>query len=197
MATFSRFFLSAYAQPELMHRKSAICVFLACLLGGGLGGCGSSGEESAPPRDPARELAHWYQGVEAAVQRMEAKQRHFIRFRVGAPPPKSGLVALSPAGARAGEVARRAAVQLDAATALTAEDAAGLYCYFFAFYADLETAPDKSEFELVIDNLVKTESSFSESASAVRDSADALRNAMLDAERTDRSGRQVAAAAFC
>jgi hypothetical protein len=179
----------------LLHTRNAICVFLACLLLGGLDGCGNGGDETVPSEDPVKELAHWFHGVEAAVTRMEEKQSGFSQFRVGAPPAKSGLVAISPAGAKAGETAKGAAEQLDAATALTAAEAAGLYCYFFAFYVDLESSPDEKEFEVVINNLVKP--SFSASAAEVRESADALRKAMLEAEKAGGQGPEVAAAIFC
>jgi hypothetical protein len=181
----------------LLHTKSVICVFLACLLLWGLGGCGGGGEATAPPINPAKELAQWFKSVEAAVTRMEEKQSGFTQFQVSRPPAKSGLVALSPAGAKAGEGAKGAADQLDAATTLNAEEAAGLYCYFFAFYVDLESSPDEKEFEVVINNLVKANLTSSASAAEVRESADALRMAMLEAEKTGGRGPEVAAANFC
>jgi hypothetical protein len=150
-----------------------------------------------PPEDPVKELTHWFKGVEAAVTRMEEKQSGFTQFRVDTPPAKSGLVAISPGGAKAGETGKGAADQLDAATALTAEEAAGLYCYFFAFYVDLESSPDEKEFEVVIANLVKASLPSSASAAEVRKSADALRKAMLEAEKAGRQGPEVAAAIFC
>jgi hypothetical protein len=177
--------------------RRVICVFLACLLLGGPGGCGSGGEDTAPPEDPARELAQWFRSVDAAVTRIEEKQRGFAQFRVSSPPAKGKLFALSPAGAKAGVEAKGAADQLDAATSLTAEEAAGLYCYFFAFYVDLESSPEEREFELVINNLVKASLSPSASAAEVRESADALRKAMLGAEQAGRRGAEVAAAGFC
>jgi hypothetical protein len=187
----------AYAQTDLLHTKSVISVCLACLFLGGLSGCGSGGEDTAPPQNPAKELAHWFQGVEAAVTRMEEKQRGFTRFRVSSPPARSGLVALSPAGAKAGDLGKRAADRLDAATALTAEEASGLYCYFFAFYVDLESSPDEKEFQMVILNLVKTRLSSPASPQEVRESALALREAMIAAEKAGGRAPEVAAAGFC
>lgn len=167
----------------------------ACLLLAGMIGCGSGGDESGG--NPKRELRQWYVGVEESVAAMERKQRGFTRFRVSEPPEGSEIVSLSPAGARAGEKASGAARQLDAATALTAEEAAGLYCYFFAFYVDLEFSPDEEEFEVVIYNLVKARLSPSASADEVRESAARLRKAMIAAEKADGRGGEVAAATFC
>jgi hypothetical protein len=180
-----------------VHTKTVIAAAIACLLLAGLDGCGSGSEGSAPPQDPAKELARWFHGVEAAVARMEEKQRGFTQFRVDRPPAKSQLVALSPVGVEVGEIADAAAAQLDAATVLTGGEAAGLYCYFFAFYVDLESSPDEEEFELVINNLVKTKLSSSSSRAEVRESADALREAMMEAEKAGGRSRQAAAAAFC
>jgi hypothetical protein len=179
----------------LLHTKSVICVVL-CLLVAGLDACGSGGESTAP-KDPAKELARWFKGVEEAVARMEQKQRGFTQFKVDQAPPKRNLVALSPAGAKAGETALGAAEQLDAATALSGDEAAGLYCYFFAFYVDLESSPDEEEFEVVINNLVKTKLLASSAAADVGESADALREAMIKAEKAGGRGAEVAAAGFC
>lgn len=180
----------------MLHTKNVICVFLASLLLAGLGACGSAGESTAP-KDPAKELARWFKGVEEAVARMEQKQRGFTQFEVDQAPPKKDLVGLSPAGAKAGETALGAAEQLDAATALSSDEAAGLYCYFFAFYVDLESSPDEEEFEVVINNLVKAELPASSSAAEVGESADALREAMIEAEKAGGRGPEVAAAGFC
>jgi hypothetical protein len=180
----------------LLHAKSIRYVALACLLLAGLSGCGSGGESTAP-RDPAKELARWFKGVEEAVARMEQKQRGFTQFDVHRAPPKRGLVGLSPAGAKAGETALGAADQLDAATTLSSDEAAGLYCYFFAFYVELESSPDEDEFEVVIDNLVKRKLPASSSAAEVGESADALREAMIEAEKAGGRGSEVAAAGFC
>jgi len=180
----------------LLHTKGAIAA-LTCLLLAGLGGCGTGGEETAAPRDPARELARWFGSVEAAVARKEEKQRDFTGFQVGPPPQAGGIRALSPAGAEAGKRAEHAVDKLDAATGLSAGQAAGLYCYFFAFYAGLETVPAKKEFEVVIGNLVKTESSLSAPASEVRESADALHQAMTEVEKAGGRAPDVAAAGFC
>jgi len=129
---------------------------------------------------------------------MERKQRGFTRFHVaGQPPAKSDLLELSPTGVEAGETARDAASQLDAATDLTGEEAAGLYCYFFAFYVDLESSPDKEEFEVVIFNLVKARVSPSATQAEVNRSADALREAMIKAEKRGGRAAEVAAAVFC
>jgi hypothetical protein len=180
----------------LLHTKSVICVVLASLLLAGLGACGSGGESTAL-QNPAKELARWFKGVEAAVARMEQKQRGFTQFKVDQPPPKRDLAGLSPTGAKAGETALGAAEQLDASTALSSDEAAGLYCYFFAFYVDLESSPDEKEFEVVINNLVKTELSASSSPAEVGESADALREAMIEAEKAGGRGPEVAAAGFC
>lgn len=170
---------------------------VTCLLVAALGGCGSGGESTLPPPDPAKELARWFKGVEAAVARKEQNQREFTRFRVSRPPPVKGLVELSPAGARAGETAARAAARLDAATTLSAAEASGLYCYFFSFYVDLEFFPDEKEFELVIFNLVKASLSPSASPTDIRESAEALRKAMIEAEKAGGRGPEVAAAFLC
>ena len=127
---------------------------------------------------------------------MEQKQRGFTHFKVDQPPPQSDVAHLSSAGAKAGKTAAGAADRLDAATALSSAEAAGLYCYFFAFYVDLESTPDEREFEVVIDNLVKAKASASSSAE-VGESADALREAMVEAEKADGRGPEVAAAGFC
>ena len=179
-----------------MHTKLAICLSL-CLLFAGLAGCGSSGEETASPREAAKELARWFRGVEEAVAEREQEQRGFPRFHVSAPPANSGIVELSPAGAAAGETAKGAANQLDVATTLTQEEAAGLYCYFFAFYVDLPSSPDRKEFEVVINNLVKKHLSPTASPADISKSADGLRRAMIEAEKAGRRGGEVAAAGFC
>ena len=180
----------------MLHTKSVISIAIACLLLAGLGGCGG-GDTTGPPPNPGKELARWYKGVEAAVAKIEQKQRGFPRFRVNRPPPKNSLVELSPAGAKAGETAKGAAEQLDANTTLNSEEAAGLYCYFFAFYVDLPSSPDKSEFEVVINNLVKGQRSPSSSTAEISESADALREAMIKAEKAGGRGPEVAAALFC
>jgi hypothetical protein len=181
----------------LLHRKSVISLALACLLLVGAGGCGSGGETPASPQDRAGELTRWFKGVEAAVADMEQKQRDFTRFKVSKPPPKSALVKLSPAGAKVGEKAAGAADQLDAATDLTDEEATGLYCYFFAFYVDLESSPVEKEFELVIGHLVKAKLPTPSAADEVSKSADALREAMVEAEKAGGRGPEVAAAGVC
>lgn len=181
-----------YVQPVI---RCASAIAATLLLLSGMIGCGSGGDETVG--NPKRELARWYAGVEAAVADMEAKQRGFTRFRVDEPPAKNGLVGLSPAGIEAGEVAKGAAEQLDASTTLSAEEASGLYCYFFAFYVDLESSPDKEEFELVIHNLVKADLLPSASPDDVHRSADALREAMIAAEKAGARGGEVAAAVFC
>jgi hypothetical protein len=181
----------------LLHTKSVIATVLACLLVGGLAACGSGDESTTPPRDSAKELAHWYKGVEAAVSKMEQKQRGFTQFKVDQPPTASSMVKLSPAGAKAGEAAKGAADQLETATTLSSEEAADLYCYFFAFYVDLPSSPAKDEFEVVIDNLVKARRSSSSSTVEIRESADALREAMIEAENAGGRGPEVAAALFC
>ena len=168
---------------------------MVCLLLTGMIGCGSGGEESGG--NPGQELRHWYLGVENSVAAMEAKQRGFTKFSVSEPPEKSEIVQLNPAGAKAGESAAAAAHQLDAATTLRAKEAAGLYCYFFAFYVDLEFSPDEEEFEVVILNLVKARLSPSASPDEVRQSAARLRRAMIAAEKADGRGGEVAAAVFC
>jgi hypothetical protein len=165
------------------------------LLLGSVVGCGSGGDEAVG--NPKQELRQWYVSVKAAVADMEAKQRGFTRFRVSEPPAQDDLVALSPAGIEAGEVARGAAEQLDASTTLSAEEAGGLYCYFFAFYVDLESSPDKEEFKLVILNLVEADLLPSASPSEVHASADALRRAMIGAEKAAGRGPEVAAAILC
>ena len=159
-------------------------------------GCGSGGDETAAG-NPKQELARWYVGVEAAVAEMEAKQRGFTRFRVSEPPAQAALVGLSPAGIEAGEVAKGATAQLDASTTLSAEEASGLYCYFFAFYVNLESSPDKEEFEVVILNLVKSDLLPSASPKEIHASADALRRAMIEAEKAGGRGPEAAAAIFC
>jgi hypothetical protein len=167
------------------------CLFLLIAAG-----CGSGG--NAPSEHPKQELARWYKGVEDGVAAMEQKQRGFTQFQVaGQPPARAGLIALSPAGVKAGESARGAAEQLDAATALTPEEASGLYCYFFAFYVDLESSPDEREFEVVISNLVKAKLPPEASPAEVHESADALREAMIEAEKARGQGPEVAAAVFC
>jgi hypothetical protein len=180
----------------LLQTKCVIYVALASLLLAGLGACGSGGG-STEPQDPAKELARWFKGVEEAVARMEQKQRGFTQFEVDRAPPKRALVGLSPAGAKAGETALGAAEQLDAATALSSDEADGLYCYFFAFYVDLESSPNEDEFEVVIDNLMKRKLPASSSAAEVGESADALREAMIEAEKAGGRGSEVAAAGFC
>jgi len=176
--------------------KIVISVALACLLTAGIGACGDGGESTAP-QNPGRELARWFKGVEAAVARMEQKQRGFTEFTVDRPPTENDLAGLSPAGAKAGEKALGAAEQLDGATDLSSDEASGLYCYFFTFYVDLESSPDEEEFEVVINNLVKTKLSASSSATEVAGSADALRAAMIQAEKAGGRGPEVAAAGFC
>jgi hypothetical protein len=176
--------------------RRAIAAAAACLLLAGLFGCGGSGDETT--ENPKQELRRWYVGVEKSVAAMEAKQRGFTGFSVSEPPEQDGIAQLSPAGAKAGETAAGAAHQLDRATALTADEAAGLYCYFFAFYVDLEFFPDEGEFEVVIHNLVKARlSPPSASAEEVRESATKLRQAMIAAEKAGGRGGEVAAAAFC
>ena len=172
--------------------SAAAAIFLALV---GVIGCGSGGDGSS--ENLKRELQQWYAGVEKAVAEMEQKQRGFTKFRVSEPPAQDDLVGLSPAGAKTGETAAGAADQLDAATALSSEEAAGLYCYFFAFYVDLESSPDEKEFEVVILNLVKTRLSSSASLEEVRESAAALRAAMIAAEKAGGRGPEVAAAVFC
>jgi hypothetical protein len=177
----------------MARRASAAAAF--CLLVAGLGGCGAS--EDASSEKPEQELHRWYAGVEESVAAMEAKQRGFTKFRVGEPPEKDAIVQLSPAGAKAGGTAAEAADQLDTATTLSPTEAAGLYCYFFAFYVDLETFPDKQEFELVIHNLVKADLLPSGTADDVGESAAALRESMIEAEKAGGRGGEVAAAVFC
>jgi hypothetical protein len=176
-------------------RGRVAAAVLVCLLLVGAIGCGSGGDRTS--ENPKRALRQWYSGVEESVAAMEAKQRDFTQFSVKEPPGRSGMVPLSPAGAKAGEVAAGAAARLDTATTLTAEEAAGLYCYFFAFYVDLESSPDEEEFEVVILNLVKTSLSPSASPRKVRGSAAALREAMIAAEKAGERGPEVAAAIFC
>jgi hypothetical protein len=166
-----------------------------CALIAGAIGCGSGGDETGG--NPKQELRQWYAGVKNSVSKMERKQRAFTQFRVSRPPAESELVRLSPAGARAGETARGAANRLDAATSLTGEEAAGLYCYFFAFYTDLESSPVEKEFEVVIFNLVKTRLLPSASPTEVHESAAALLESMLQAERTKDPGTEVAAGVLC
>jgi len=168
---------------------------LVCLLSVGAIGCGSGGDETS--ENTKRALRQWYSGVEESVAVMERKQRGFTQFSVKEPPGGIGVVPLSPAGAKAGEVAADAATRLDTATTLTAEEAAGLYCYFFAFYVDLEFSPDEEDFEVVILNLVKTRLSPSSPPREVRGSAAALREAMIAAEKAGGRGPEVAAAIFC
>jgi hypothetical protein len=168
---------------------------VTCLSLASIAGCGSGGDETNG--NPKQELVQWYKGVEKSVAATEQKQRDFTKFHVSRPPAQSDLVKLNPAGAKAGETAKGAAGQLDAATALTPEEASGLYCYFFAFYVDLESSPDEKEFELVILNLVKTKLPPSASAGEVHESADALREAMIEAEKAGGRGPEVAAAIFC
>jgi hypothetical protein len=172
--------------------SAAAAIFLALI---GVIGCGSG--EDGSSGNPERELRQWYAGVEEAVARMERKQRGFTKFRVSEPPPQGDLAGLSPPGAKAGKTAAGAADQLDAATGLSGEEAAGLYCYFFAFYVDLESSPDEKEFGVVILNLVKTRLSASASPEEVRESAAALRKAMIAAEKASGRGPEVAAAVFC
>ena len=181
-----------YVERMVRRVPTAVAV---CLLLGAMIGCGSGDENRGG--NPKQELRQWYVGVERTVAAMEAKQRGFTRFRVNEPPEKSEIVQLSPAGARAGETAAAAAHRLDRATALTAAESAGLYCYFFAFYIDLEFSPDKEEFEAVILNLVKTKLTSSASPDEVRASAAALRGAMIAAEKAGNRGGEVAAAIFC
>jgi len=179
---------------ERMARRVAATAAL-CLLLAGLTACGSS--EEASSRNPKQEVRRWYIGVEKSVAAMEAKQRGFTKFSVSEPPPKDAIAPLSPTGAKAGEAAAGAARQLDTATALTPDEAAGLYCYFFAFYVDLEFFPDKEEFEVVIHNLVKSKLSSPASPDEVRESAVKLRRAMIEAEKAGERGGEVAAAIFC
>jgi hypothetical protein len=174
-------------------RASAAAV--TCLLLASAIGCGSGGDETS--ENPTRELRRWFTGVEKSVAEMEQKQRGFTQFKVDQPPLKSDVVELSSAGDRAGETAKGAADQLDAATALTSEEAAGLYCYFFAYYVDLGSSPDKEEFELVIFNLVKARLLPSASPAEIHRSADALREAMTAAEKAGGRATEVAAAGFC
>jgi hypothetical protein len=176
-------------------RKYPPAVVVTCLLLAIIAGCGSGGDETSG--NPKHELGRWYKGVEKSVAAMEQKQRGFTKFQVTQPPAKGGLVGLSPAGVRAGEAAKDAADRLDSATALTNEEAAGLYCYFFAFYVDLDSSPDEKEFEVVIFNLVKARLGPSASPAEVHQSADALRGAMIAAEKAGGRSPEVAAAIFC
>jgi hypothetical protein len=176
--------------------KRASATAVTCLLLAGAVGCGSGGDETIG--NPKQELRQWFANVKASVAKMEQRQRGFTRFQVaGQPPAKSDLLELDPAGVRAGETAGDAADQLDTATALTRKEAAGLYCYFFAFYVDLESSPDKEEFEVVISNLVKTTLSPSATQAEVNRSADALREAMIESEKAGGRATEVAAAVLC
>jgi hypothetical protein len=176
-------------------KKCLSAAVVACLLLALIAGCGSGGDETSG--NPKRELGQWYKGVEESVAAMEQKQRGFTQFHVRRPPAQGDLAELSPAGIQAGETAKGAAEQLEAATGLTRKEAAGLYCYFFAFYVDLESSPDKKEFEEVIFNLVKANLSASASPAEVHESADALREAMIETEKAGGRGPEVAAAVFC
>ena len=177
-----------------MRRASAVTV--TCLLLAGVIGCGSGGNETNG--NPKQELRRWFANVEQSVAKTEQKQKGFTQFHVaGQPPAKADLLELSAAGVKAGETAADAADQLDVATALTAEEAAGLYCYFFAFYVDLESSPDKEEFEVVIFNLVKARLSPSAPATKIHGSADALRAAMIKAEKAGGLATKVAAGILC
>jgi len=175
--------------------RRASAAAAVCLLLAGLTGCGSSGD--ANDANPKQELHRWYVGVEKSVAAKERDQQNFTKFSVSEPPPMDEIVPLSPAGAKAGETAAGASDQLDAATGLSPDEAAGLYCYFFAFYVDLEFFPDKEEFEVVIHNLVKARLSSSTSPDEVRESAVKLRRAMIAAEKAGGRGGEVAAAIFC
>ncbi len=184
----------------ILERKGAILAALACLILGTVGGCGSSGDgngtESA--EDPARALAGWYRSVEAEVAKMERKQRGFTRFHVAAEPPsRADLGKLSAAGVRVGEAAESSAARLSQVTTLTKEEAEGLYCYFFAFYVDLEFFPDRASFEEVIFNLVKAERLSPKSTAGIHESADGLRKAMIEAEKATGPAPKVAAGILC
>jgi hypothetical protein len=172
-----------------------------CLLFGSPAGCGSdegATGESTQVRSPARELTDWYQNVETEVTKMEEKQREFTRFHVAAEPPATATLAkLSGAGVRVGEMAESSATQLSQVTTLTKEEAKGLYCYFFAFYVDLEFSPGRDDFEEVIANLVKTRILGSASPGPVHESADALRESMIRAEKAADPAAEVAAAILC
>jgi hypothetical protein len=176
-------------------RRRATAAVLICLLLAGASGCGSGRDGTSG--NPRRELRQWYVSVEESVAAMESKQRGFTQFSVSEPPQRGGVAALSPAGAKAGEEAADAAAQLDTATTLTAEEAGGLYCYFFAFYVDLESSPAEEEFEAVILNLVKKRLSPSASPEEIRESAAALREAMIAAEKAGARSGEVAAAISC
>jgi hypothetical protein len=172
-----------------------------CLLFGSLNGCGN--DEGATgdltqAQSPARELTDWYQNVETEVTKMEEKQREFTRFHVAAQPPaRTDLAKLSAAGVRVGETAEGSATQLSQATTLTKDEAKGLYCYFFAFYVDLEFSPEREEFERVITNLVKTRLLGSASPEQVHESAEALRQSMIRVEKARDPAGEVAAAVLC
>jgi len=172
-----------------------LAVALICLALTGVAGCGSGADETTA--NPKQELRQWFAEVEESVAKMEQKQRGFTQFHVSRPPAKGELIGLSAAGVKAGETARSAAEHLDASTALTPEEAAGLYCYFFAFYVDLESSPDEKEFEVVIFNLAQARLSPAASPGDVHESADALREAMIEAEKAGGRGPEVAAAVFC
>jgi hypothetical protein len=175
-------------------------VTAVCLLCGSAMGCGGGGGttgDSTQAQSPAKELANWYQSVEATVAKMEQKQRGFTHFRVEQPPARADLVKLSPAGIRAGEVAERSATQLSDATSLTQEEAKGLYCYFFAFYVDLESSPDRDGFEEVIFKLVKPRLLPATVPKQVHRSADALRRSMISAENGRPLSSKVAAGILC
>lgn len=129
---------------------------------------------------------------------MEEKQREFTRFHVATEPPATATLAkLSGAGIRVGETAEGSATQLSQVTTLTKEEAEGLYCYFFAFYVDLEFSPGREDFEKVITNLVKTRLLGSASPEQVHESADALRESMIRAENAGDPAAEVAAALLC
>jgi hypothetical protein len=183
-----------------LSSSSATLVTAVCLLCGSAMGCGSDGRttgDSTQAQSPAKELATWYQGVEASVAKMEQKQRGFTQFRVDQPPARAGLVKLSPAGIRAGEIAESSATGLSDATSLTQEEAKGLYCYFFVFYVDLEFFPDRDEFEEVIFNLVKPRLLPATVPIQVHRSADALRRSMIRAENGGLRSSKVAAGILC
>jgi hypothetical protein len=167
-----------------------------CLLLAGAVGCGGGEDETTA--NPKQELHQWFADVEKSVAKMEQKQRGFTQFDVaGQPPARADLLGLSQAGVKAGETARDGADQLDTATALAGEEAAGLYCYFFAFYVNLESSPDQEEFQVVIFNLAKGRLLPSATQAEVDRSADELREAMIEAEDAGRRATEVAAAVLC
>lgn len=183
-----------------MCTKGAILAALTCLFLGTAGGCGSNRDAGNTEQtdNPAQALTKWFRSVEGEVTKMEEKQREFTRFHVVARPPAKGdLVKLSAAGVKVGEEADASATQLSRITALTKEEAEGLYCYFFAFYVNLEFSPGRQEFEEVIANLVKARLQGSASPEQTHESADALRQSMIRAEKAGGPAPEVAAAMLC